>query len=326
MDKKHNDFVLDLSAKLIAGNRLALAQVITLLESEKSDDQKLADFLIKSLPKMGSKKTLRLGISGVPGVGKSTLIEQLGLFLIAKNLKVAVLAIDPSSEITQGSVLGDKTRMEELSRHDNAFIRPSASRGHLGGVTVATHDTIQACEAAGYDVVIVETVGVGQSESHVANLVDYFVFMALPNAGDELQGIKKGILERIDALIINKYDGENKIAAQVAEKQFKSALKILRQIELPIFLMSAFYNHGVAEFGEALLKFWSTSEASLLYQRRQQEAEWVLRYVEQFVRLEMNKKIETTSDLEDLKKRVTSGELLPREAARDLMKRLITFV
>jgi LAO/AO transport system kinase len=321
MDKKTKD----LFDKLLQGNRLALAQTITLLESERVEDQKLADELMKSLP-VPKKKTLRVGISGVPGVGKSTLIEQLGLYFISKKLKVAVLAIDPSSEITQGSVLGDKTRMEELSRSEDAFIRPSASRGHLGGVTVATHDAIRICEAAGYDLVMVETVGVGQSESHVANLVDHFVFVALPNAGDELQGIKKGILERIDSLIINKFDGEHKVAAQVAEKQFKSALKILRQIDIPLFLTSAVYGNGVKEYGDFLLESWSKAGVALEDRRRRQEAQWVYRYVEQFVRLEMEKKIHHSSELQALEARVSKGEILPREAARDLLKRFITFV
>jgi len=321
MDKKNQDLI----AKLVKGERLALAQAITLLESERAEDQARADELLKSLP-APTGPTFRVGISGVPGVGKSTLIERLGLFLIGKKMKVAVLAIDPSSEITLGSVLGDKTRMEELSRDANAFIRPSASRGHLGGVAVATHDAIRVCEAAGYNFIIVETVGVGQSESHAANLVDHFAFVALPNAGDELQGIKKGILERVDSLVINKFDGENKVAAQVAEKQFKSALKILRQTDVPIFLTSAVYGNGITEYGDFLLERWKAAGAELTERRRRQEAEWVYRYVEQFVRLEMDRKMADSAELDKLEERVAKGEILPREAARDLIRRFITFV
>jgi len=321
MDKKTKELL----EKMITGNRLALAQTITLLESERAEDQIQADLLLKNLPTQ-TKKTFRLAISGVPGVGKSTLIEQFGLYFIAKKLKVAVLAIDPSSEITHGSVLGDKTRMEELSRSEEAFIRPSASRGQLGGVHVATHDAIRVCEAAGYDVVIVETVGVGQSESHAAHLVDHFVFVALPNAGDELQGIKKGILERVDSLIINKFDGENKILAQVAEKQFASALKILRHADIPIFLTSAAQSTGIKEYCEFLLKTWNDSYELYQKKRLQQEALWVYRYIEQFVRLEMNRKILISQDLTVAQKNVEEGKALPREAAREIIKKFITFV
>ncbi len=319
------DKVKDLIDKLVGGNRLALAQAITLLESEKSEDQQKADLLMKSLPEL-KNKTFRLGVSGVPGVGKSSLIERLGLLFIERGHKVAVLAIDPSSEITHGSVLGDKTRMEELSRHESAFIRPSASRGHLGGVAVATHDAIRVCEAAGYDIVIVETVGVGQSESHAANLVDHFVFVALPNAGDELQGIKKGILERVDSLVINKNDGENKLAAQVAQKQYKSALQILRHADIPLYLTSAVYNEGVVEYADFLLKTWAQSITLYETQRNHQDSQWVYRYVEQFVRLEMNKKILSSSELKDLEGRVRRGEILPRDAAREVLKKFIAFV
>lgn len=320
MDEKTKD----LFQRMTTGDRRALAQAITLLESERADDQKEADLLIEAIRKRPAKKTLRLGISGVPGVGKSSLIEKLGLYFLHKNLKVAVLAIDPSSEITKGSVLGDKTRMEELSRHDEAFIRPSASRGHLGGVAVATHDSIQACEAAGYDIVIIETVGVGQSESHVANLVDHFVFVALPNSGDELQGIKKGILERIDTLVINKFDGESKIAAQVAEKQFKNALKILRKTDIPIFLTSAVYDVGIPEFGDFLLK--TLTDADFSQKRCEQEVQWIRQYLEQFLRWEVVARVETRPETKTLEEGVLQGRLSSRVAARELLKKIITFV
>jgi len=320
MDKK----LKDLTDKLVKGDRLSLAQAITLLESERVEDQKLADELMKNLPR--GKNTLRLGISGVPGVGKSSLIEKLGLYFIEQKLKVAVLAIDPSSEISQGSILGDKTRMEELSRHEDAFIRPSASRGQLGGVAIATHDAIQVCEAAGYDVVIVETVGVGQSEAQVAMLADHFIFMALPGAGDELQGIKKGVLERVDSVVINKADGENKVAAQVAAKHYTSALKILRHADIPIFLTSAFYGEGIKEFGGYLLKIWKEQGNAMKDRRREMEAVWMAYYLEQFVRLELQRKLASSQEPARLEKQVQSGQMLPREAARELMKKFITFV
>ncbi|MBY0414516.1 MAG: methylmalonyl Co-A mutase-associated GTPase MeaB, partial [Bdellovibrionales bacterium] len=191
--------------KLLGGDRRTLAKAITLVESSRPEDNLLAHELIeKVLPHTG--KSLRIGITGVPGVGKSTFIESFGSLLITNKHKVAVLAIDPSSPISGGSILGDKTRMETLSQNENAFIRPSPSLGHLGGVGQKTREAILLCEAAGFDYVLVETVGVGQSEFDVADMVDFFMVLLLPNAGDELQGIKKGILELADSVIINKAD------------------------------------------------------------------------------------------------------------------------
>ena len=214
---------------LLAGERRALARAITLVESTRPDHREQAEALIEAvLPYTGN--SIRLGISGVPGVGKSTFIEAFGLHLIAAGKRVAVLAVDPSSRRTGGSILGDKTRMEELSRHERAFIRPSPSSGTLGGVTRRTRESILLCEAAGFDVILVETVGVGQSETAVADMVDLFCLLLLPSAGDELQGIKKGIVELAELILVNKADGDTKQAARQAVADYKAALRLLRPI------------------------------------------------------------------------------------------------
>jgi LAO/AO transport system kinase len=212
--------------QLKSGNRRALAKAITLVESKLNTHREQAqDVLNTLLPETG--KSIRIGITGIPGVGKSTFIEAFGLYLISLGKKVAVLAVDPSSPIRGGSILGDKTRMEMLSREDKAFIRPSPSEGALGGVAQKTRESMLLCEAAGYDVILVETVGVGQSEYEVAAMVDFFLVLMLPNAGDELQGIKRGIMELADALVINKADGESVNLAQQTLIHYKSAFKLL---------------------------------------------------------------------------------------------------
>jgi LAO/AO transport system kinase len=213
----------------LAHDRRALGQAITLVESTRDDDRALAEELTEILlPAAG--KSIRLGISGVPGVGKSTFIEALGLHLVEAGKRVAVLAIDPSSRRTGGSILGDKTRMTELSRSPMAFIRPTPSNGTLGGVALRTRESLLLCEAAGFDVVMIETVGVGQSETAVADMVDLFCLLLLPSAGDELQGIKKGIVELAELVIVNKDDGELRDAAAHAVAEYRSALRLLRPL------------------------------------------------------------------------------------------------
>jgi len=205
--------------KVVAGSRRDLARAITLIESVKYDDQKRAQQLLDRLmPHTGN--SIRIGISGVPGAGKSTFIEAFGLMLSEQGFKVAVLAIDPSSTVTGGSVLGDKTRMEQLANHPNAYIRPSPSSGTLGGVHRKTRETMLVCEAAGYDVILIKTVGVGQSETAVRNMVDFFVLLALTGAGDDLQGMKKGIMETVDLIVVHKADGENKRLARRTVREY----------------------------------------------------------------------------------------------------------
>jgi len=237
---------LDLDT-LKSGNRRALAKAITLVESTRPKDAEASRLLLEHVqPSAG--RSVRVGISGVPGVGKSTFIEAIGLELIRRGHKVAVLAVDPSSPQTGGSILGDKTRMVELSAHPNAFIRPSPTGGVLGGVARATREAISLCEAAGYDRILVETVGVGQSEFEVASMTDLFLLLALTGAGDGLQGIKRGILEITDMLIINKADGDNKPLAKVAAKEYEAALHLLHpNRDVPVVLTSAIQNEGVNE-------------------------------------------------------------------------------
>jgi LAO/AO transport system kinase len=238
---------------LLAGERRALARAITLVESTRPDHREQAEALIEAvLPHTGN--SIRLGISGVPGVGKSTFIEAFGLHLVAAGKRVAVLAVDPSSRRTGGSILGDKTRMEELSRHEAAFIRPSPSGGTLGGVARRTRESILLCEAAGFDVILVETVGVGQSETAVADMVDLFCLLLLPSAGDELQGIKKGIVELAELILVNKADGATKAAAHQAVADYKSALRLLRPIS-PLWQPEVMPVSAVA--GDGLAAVWA---------------------------------------------------------------------
>ncbi|PJC16829.1 MAG: methylmalonyl Co-A mutase-associated GTPase MeaB, partial [Comamonadaceae bacterium CG_4_9_14_0_8_um_filter_57_21] len=261
--------------------RRAVAKAITLLESTRADHRVRADELMTALlPHTG--KSFRLGISGVPGVGKSTFIESLGLYLISQGHRVAVLAVDPSSSVSGGSILGDKTRMELLSMHEKAYIRPSPSSGTLGGVAEKTREAMLVCEAAGYDIVIVETVGVGQSETAVANMTDMFVLMQLPNAGDELQAIKKGVMELADLVVINKADLDAK-AAMRAQAQMTSSLRLLglhgnpehahhnEQIWHPqVIQLSALHNQGVDAFWAKVLEFKALQEANGKFATRRQ--------------------------------------------------------
>ena len=211
--------------KIIDGDKRALAKAITLIESLLPEDQKAAEKILTHISGH-EKKSQTIGITGVPGVGKSTFIESIGSRLIEKGKKIAVLAVDPSSPLNGGSILGDKTRMEKLARHPNAFVRPSPNAGHPGGISRTTSKSIQLCCAAGYDTIFVETVGVGQSEYAVASLVDVLLLLVLPNAGDELQGIKRGIFELADLILVNKADGEHKISAEQAKQNYESALSL----------------------------------------------------------------------------------------------------
>lgn len=307
--------------ELKKGNVASLASAITLVESESIKDQPLADQLLKKIFKQ-SVSSFRIGISGAPGVGKSTFINQLGMEFIGRGHKVAVLAIDPSSEITHGSILGDKTRMEELSRAKESFIRPSASRGFLGGVHPATRDTIRICEAAGYGIIIVETVGVGQSETAVADLVDYLLLLAAPGAGDELQGIKRGLLERIDGVVVNKADVSNKIAAQITEKQYQSALSILRTEKIPVKLASALERTGIADVCELLEQTWAKGKEDLEHGRRTQDELWLDKYVQQLALMNVRSSLNQSSAYNQAKGQIAKGEVDVRTAARKVLTTL----
>jgi len=273
---------------VLDGDRNILARTITLVESNASAHMAIAQEVLRELlPHTGG--SIRIGITGVPGVGKSTTIEILGLYLLEKGHKVAVLAVDPSSKVTGGSILGDKTRMEDLSRDPRAFIRPSPSGGTLGGVTRKSRETILVCEAAGFNVILVETVGVGQSETTVRQMVDFFLLLMLAGAGDELQGIKKGIMELADALIINKADGDNKPRAMAAKLEYNRALTYLAPAtegwQTQAYTSSAVTGEGIDEIWAVIRRFQKlTVESGTLEKRRStQTLEWVYAMVEEYL-------------------------------------------
>lgn len=270
----------ELAVGILEGNRSVLARSITLIESNAEHHFRQAqDLLQKLLPHSG--KSIRIGITGVPGAGKSTFIEAFGTFLCDMGLKVAVLAVDPSSSISGGSILGDKTRMEQLSRNPRAYIRPSPSAGKLGGVHRKTRETMLLCEAAGFDVILVETVGVGQSEVIVRDMVDFFMLLVLTGAGDELQGMKKGIMELADAVIVNKADGPNKKLAVRTKAEYNRILHFLQQAtkgwETKAFTCSAMHHEGMKEIWETIRAFEENTKSSGVFaeRRRSQTKEWI---------------------------------------------------
>jgi LAO/AO transport system kinase len=305
-------------------DKVILARTITLIESNSKQHIELAQKVLKQLlPKTGS--SLRIGITGVPGAGKSTFIEALGMHLIASGHKLAVLAVDPSSSITKGSVLGDKTRMEFLSRSEHCFIRPSPSGGTLGGVTRKTRETVLACEAAGYDVIFIETVGVGQNEITVRSMVDFFLLIQIAGAGDELQGIKKGVIELADAILINKADGDNITRANVAKEDFSRALHYLKSPTdgwtPQVLTCSAIENLGIIKVWELILQFRETTIGNKTFaeRRKNQMNEWFHALIKE--RLEYlfyhNETIQKM--LPELKREVLSGNIPPTEAAQKVL-------
>jgi len=312
--------------------RRAVAKAITLLESTRADHRAQADELLTALlPHTG--KSFRLGISGVPGVGKSTFIESLGLYLISQGHRVAVLAVDPSSSVSGGSILGDKTRMELLSMHEKAYIRPSPSSGTLGGVAEKTREAMLVCEAAGYDIVIVETVGVGQSETAVANMTDMFVLMQLPNAGDELQAIKKGVMELADLVVINKADLDAK-AAMRAQAQMTSSLRLLglhgnpehahhnEQIWHPqVIQLSALHNQGVDAFWAKVLEFKALQEANGKFatRRQNQSLAWMWERIDAGLKQAFRQHPAVQTLLPQLTDDVIQGRMAASTAARNML-------
>lgn len=312
-----------LAGELRSGSRRALAKAITLAESTLEEHQIQAQALLtKLLPHTGS--SIRIGISGVPGVGKSTFIEALGLFLIARGHRLAVLAVDPSSSISGGSILGDKTRMELLCREDTAFIRPSPASGSLGGVAEKTREAMLLCEAAGFDVIIVETVGVGQSEIAVAGMTDIFVLLQLPNAGDDLQAIKKGIVELADLVVFNKADIDP-TAAQAAASQMRSALSMLRPAsphwQPPVLMLSATKKEGIAEFWQTIEQFRTTMTAAgdMAARRKRQTNDWMWQQIDATLRQRFRSHPAVKAALPQITQSVTSGTLPPTLAARQLL-------
>ena len=306
--------------------RRAIAKAITLLESTRADHRQQGDeMLTRLLPHAG--RSFRIGISGVPGVGKSTFIEALGLYLIGQGHRVAVLAVDPSSSVSGGSILGDKTRMEHLAQREEAFIRPSPAAGALGGVARHTREAVLLCEAAGFDVIIVETVGVGQSETTVAGMVDLFVLIQLPNAGDDLQAIKKGIVEIADLVVINKADLDPQAAA-VTRAQWRNALAMLRPSspnwKPPVIALSALRKDGVAEFWQAIEDYRKalTASGELAAKRRAQALAWMWQLIDSGLRAHFHHHAGVKAKLPDLSRAVERGEQTPNAAAQALLELL----
>lgn len=311
--------------KLLKGDRRQLAKAITLIESTNKEHQvKARELLQKILPYTGG--ALRLGISGSPGVGKSTYIESLGFHLTDKlQKKIAVLAIDPSSPLTGGSILGDKTRMTKLSNQELAFIRPSPSGKHHGGIALKTREAMLLCEAAGFEVVIVETVGVGQAEYEVASMVDFFQILVLPNSGDELQGIKKGILELANAIVINKADGENKSEAQKTLAQYNSASQILSAEEkVKVFTCSAIDNQNIDKIWSYTTTFFENLKKTqqLKNLRANQNRAWFEKIFYELLNDMLFSKPENEKHWQSLQAKVSNAELDPYQAAVTFLTRL----
>ncbi len=312
---------------LLTGERRALAKCITLIESKHPADREEATSLIESvLPHAG--KSLRIGISGVPGVGKSTFIESFGLYLIEQGKRVAVLAVDPSSPIAGGSILGDKTRMPELSRSDSAFIRPSPSSGIMGGIAQKTRESILLCEASGYDVILIETMGVGQAEVDVHGMVDFFLVLMVPNAGDDLQGIKRGITELVDGIVINKADGESVALATTAQRHYQSALNLLRGDsgfwKPRVLTCSSLEQTNLDEVWKMIEDYRQAAEAShkFVEKRERQNLDWLKRLINAEIeqRLISNEKIK--EKYPEFEADVISGKTTPLKAANQIIQLL----
>lgn len=308
-----------------AGIRSDLAQAITLVESNAARHfSKSQDILGQLMPDTG--KSVRIGISGVPGAGKSTFIEAFGLYLCSLGKKVAVLAVDPSSSRTGGSILGDKTRMEQLARHPQAFIRPSPSSGTLGGVHRKTRESILLCEAAGFDVILVETVGVGQSEAIVRDMVDFFLLLVLTGAGDELQGMKKGIMELVDAIVVNKADGENAAKAKKTAEEYKQILHFLQPAteswETRAFTCSALYEIGIEKTWMTIYEFLETTKASGEFDKRRNEQKktWLYSSVKSQLEMLFFQNDEVKKQLPEMEKEIQEDRVSVSAAVNQLME------
>ncbi|BBZ52961.1 putative GTPase [Mycobacterium heidelbergense] len=313
-----------LAKAIRGGDRAALPRAITLLESTRADHQEKAQrLLLELMPHSGNAH--RVGITGVPGVGKSTTIESLGMQLIGHGHRVAVLAVDPSSTRTGGSILGDKTRMARLAVHPDAYVRPSPTSGTLGGVAKATRETIVLLEAAGFDVILVETVGVGQSEVAVANMVDTFVLLTLARAGDQLQGIKKGVLELADVVVVNKADGEHLAEARKAARELSGAIRLIHPRETlwrpPVLTMSATEGTGLTELWDTIERHRQvlTEAGEFDERRRAQQVDWTWQMVRDTVVHRVLSNPDVRKIRADVERRVKAGELTPALAAQQIL-------
>lgn len=312
---------------ILAGNKIILSKAITLVESSLKEDVEIAGDLIETiLPYSGNSQ--RIGITGVPGVGKSTFIEVFGEVVTGFNKKIAVLAVDPSSQKSKGSILGDKTRMERLASNPLAFIRPSATGLTLGGVTGKTRETILLCEAAGYEVIFVETVGVGQSETAVQSMVDFFLLLMLAGAGDELQGIKKGIMEMADAVVINKADGENKKPALQAKANYENALHLFQPSESGwqprVLTCSSLEKTGLIEIWQLIQEHLLLTQKNDFFQknRNQQNIQWMYETVRHNLERNFYENPEVKRLIPKLEREVIKGEIAPTTAAKKLLQQV----
>jgi len=320
--------IADLGKQIIAGDRRALARAITLIESGRADHRRQAADLLEAVRGTG-REAIRIGLSGTPGVGKSTFIESFGLMLTGQGLKVAVLAVDPSSARSGGSILGDKTRMERLSREPGAFIRPSPARSHLGGVTRRSREAVALCEAAGFDVVLIETVGVGQSETVVAEMSDIFVLLMAPAGGDELQGVKRGIMEIADLILVNKADGDLEAAAQRTRSDYAGALRLLRKRAqdpegFPKALcVSALKDDGLDGAWQEMraLIAWRRAEGHFAARRAKQAQSWFLEELRQGLLSRLDAPAARAA-VERYSRAVAEGEITPAAAATEMLERL----
>jgi LAO/AO transport system kinase len=316
-----------LAADIHGGDRATLARAITLIESKRADHRKAAHLLVQELlPRTGH--AVRLGITGAPGAGKSTTIDALGTYLTGLGHKVAVLAVDPSSSRTGGSILGDKTRMARLAGDPQAFIRPSPASGTLGGVAAKTRETMLVCEAAGYDVVLVETVGIGQSETAVADMTDFFLVLMLPGGGDELQGLKKGIVELADMIAVNKADGDNVQRAKVAAADYRAALNILSPHSAnwspPVLTYSALTGNGITELWAQVLAHKDKMSASgeLATRRREQQVKWMWSMLEERLTARLRSDPAVRAKLRQAETAVAAGKLAPTLAVEEIAQLL----
>lgn len=309
---------------ILEGDRTILGKAISLIESSLPADQVTASQLVDHLlDKTGA--SIRIGITGVPGVGKSTFIETFGKHITSLGKKISVLTIDPSSQLTKGSILGDKTRMEELSKNPLAFIRPSASGNTLGGVAMNTRETILLCEAAGYEVIIVETVGVGQSETSVKSMVDFFLLLMLAGAGDELQGIKKGIMEMADVVVISKADGDNIKHATEAQAEYQHALHLIPSSASgwspKVLTCSSLTNTGIKEIWEMVLRFKDHTMKSGFFSenRAQQNIAWLQEYFQQLLKNDLHRFQSVKKELANVEKKITEQKISAQAAANQLL-------